>query len=848
MATLIRIKPYHYIHVLDQNTNVTRVVTGPSSFTKQDHEVVVFGPEPMIIIPPRHFCIIQNPACRSEDGKVIHEAGGQVKLKYGDEEIRFDDNELFPLYPGEVLYGKVSPLQVVSAGQALHLRAIRDFTEGSGKNKVERKAVDEWLFNGPGTYKPRVEVQVVATVKAVNIGPNQALKIMAKRDFVDSNGTSRNTGEEWLVKNEGPYMPNVNEEIRETLDAHVLTNKVAIQLEALNTFTDHTGSLRRAGDQWIVTSVSSDTHITDVNERVVREVKITVLNSRQYCVVANPVDKYGKNQFGKRELRRGEASFFLQPGETLEKGIQNVYVLNPEEALLLRASEAFTDKDENGKVVNRKAGDRWMIFGPTDYVPNVNVEVLETRRSISLDDNEGIYVRDITDGSVKAITGPRLYRLEPNEQLWAKELPPAIEELLSKDAILQKEAYHHSADSSFGGIRSSTGRDKTRVVTFRTPHNSAVQIFNYTEKDSRVVFGPDLVMLSPDEQFTMLSLSGAVPKRPNVIRALTLLMGPDFMKDVVVVETSDHARLSLMLSYNWFFDIDRDDKAQAAKIFSVPDFVGDACKSLASKVRAAVASQTFDYFHKHSAAIIREAVFGVGEDGLPKTELTFETNRLCITNIDIQSVEPVDSKTRDALQKSVQLAIEITTKSQEASAAHDAARLEQQARGILESKKIKDESMAEGLRKELFSLKALSAAVESTGQATAEASAQAEASSIEGKAAVTQAELSAKAEKIKAEARLNRKKAQQEEEIEHQTKLNELEIAKTSTLAQIESQKFKAIVESIGTSTLEAMAISGSELEVSLLESLKLQSSLVMDGNNPINLFRTAQGIVAKND
>ena len=46
----------------------------------------------------------------------------------------------------------------------------------------------------------------------------------------------------------------------------------------------------------------------------------------------------------------------------------------------------------------------------------------------------------------------------------------------------------------------------------------------------------------------------------------------------------------------------------------------------------------------------------------------FAANRLVITNVDIQSVEPVDQRTRDSLQKSVQLAIEITTNSQEASA------------------------------------------------------------------------------------------------------------------------------------------------------------------------------------
>lgn len=68
----------------------------------------------------------------------------------------------------------------------------------------------------------------------------------------------------------------------------------------------------------------------------------------------------------------------------------------------------------------------------------------------------------------------------------------------------------------------------------------------------RVVFGPDLVMLGPDEQFTLLSLSGGKPKRPNLIKALCLLLGPDFCTDIVVVETADHARLSLQLSYNWY--------------------------------------------------------------------------------------------------------------------------------------------------------------------------------------------------------------------------------------------------------------------------------------------------------
>jgi 1,6-anhydro-N-acetylmuramate kinase len=54
-------------------------------------------------------------------------------------------------------------------------------------------------------------------------------------------------------------------------------------------------------------------------------------------------------------------------------------------------------------------------------------------------------------------------------------------------------------------------------------------------------------------------------------------------------------------------------------------------------------------------------------------------------------VEPVDQRTREALSASVQQAIEITTKSQEAAARHDAERKAQEAEGLLERQKLKDE-------------------------------------------------------------------------------------------------------------------------------------------------------------
>lgn len=46
------------------------------------------------------------------------------------------------------------------------------------------------------------------------------------------------------------------------------------------------------------------------------------------------------------------------------------------------------------------------------------------------------------------------------------------------------------------------------------------------------------------------------------------------------------------------FDIKKKDDEEGTKLFSVPDFIGDACKAIASRIRGAVAGVQFDDFHK----------------------------------------------------------------------------------------------------------------------------------------------------------------------------------------------------------------------------------------------------------
>lgn len=373
--SLVKLPPNSFCHVIDRNTLIQKLLMGPQQYMAELHEDVVSGPTPLVVLAPNTYVIVANPVVRdAATGNVLIDAHGAAAVRHGGEEIRVNCAP-FPLYPHERLVCEPTPLPHVDVNTALLLRARRDCVDRGG---VARKTGDLWLFAGPALYTPSVEIEVVERRSAIIIAPNEALHVRARVDCRDWKNAARHAGEHWLIREPGAYMLPVAEEDVELCTAYVLTSTDALLVRANVSFTTVDNKRRVAGDKYLITAADTTTFIPDVHETVVAQQPLISLSRRQYCVVQNPVDAVtGAPRLGLTEVRRGEAQFFLQPDESLVGGgVYDVIVLSGGEMLTVRCVLPF---EEAG--VRRKPGEHFYVRGPCDFVPRVEVQIVELSRA-----------------------------------------------------------------------------------------------------------------------------------------------------------------------------------------------------------------------------------------------------------------------------------------------------------------------------------------------------------------------------------------------------------------------------------------------------------------------------------
>jgi len=193
---------------------------------------------------------------------------------------------------------------------------------------------------------------------------------------VDYQGTKRKAGEEWLVRREGAYLPQVGEKVIETIQAYILTDKKALHVRAKSTFSAPDGTERKAGSEWLITNKVTESYIPGVYEEVVQEVELIVLTKSTYCVIRDPVDEKGVPKLGSKTLVKGPKSFFLQPGETIDKDegvIRKAIILAPDDGIWVTAVEEFLETRNNSR--KRLPGDVWLVTGPGMYWTPIEAKI-----------------------------------------------------------------------------------------------------------------------------------------------------------------------------------------------------------------------------------------------------------------------------------------------------------------------------------------------------------------------------------------------------------------------------------------------------------------------------------------
>jgi len=293
------------------------------------------------------------------------------------------------------------------------------------------------------------------------------------------------------------------------------------------------------------------------------------------------------------------------------------------------------------------------------------------------------------------------------------------------------------------------------------------------------------------------------------------------------------------LCYNGQFMLDRET-GDATKLFNIEDYVGIACKTLASRIRGIVSSIPYNEFHHNYSTIIKQAVFGrTGYYQFPEND--FKVMECDVKNQNIQDLE-----IREKLKSNTSLAIELKTKANELKYELQRKMIEEESKGKLILQKLKDETRAADAQINLQKLKSQSDAIKEVGEKIAQAKANSEGSKIRGQSNLDEATWNASAFDIDTEMNIKNSELSNIEVYENTKEADEMEIEKTKKTNEIEVDKFKHLVKAIGKETIKSMARSGPENKAKLLKGLGLEGYLVTDGKTPVNLFAAAAGLVSK--
>ncbi|MFO0548704.1 MAG: SPFH domain-containing protein [Polyangiaceae bacterium] len=376
------------------------------------------------------------------------------------------------------------------------------------------------------------------------------------------------------------------------------------------------------------------------------------LERLEYCIL---LDENGNKRFIRGPavvLPRPSETFVERDGATKFRAIE----LSETSGIYIKVIAPY---EENGATFN--VGDELFLTGKDGmiYFPRPEHAIIkygtrEIHYAIAIPAGEARYVLDRQSGQIRLHRGPSIFLPDPRHEVIVRRILdskqvslwfPGNQEALAHNALLRSNAKgeadfvasHDLAQhkrgpaaeaapapkpsDKFAGDDFSRNQSYTqpRTITLDTRYDGAVSISVWTgyavlvvAKSGlrRVIVGPDTYLLEYDETLQSIELSTGVPKsEDSLLRTVYLRVLHNKVSDQVEAETRDLCRVHLTLSYRVNFE------GESARWFDVENYVKFLTDHLRSLIRAAVKQHGIEQFYGDAAAIVRNVVLGLQEDG-----------------------------------------------------------------------------------------------------------------------------------------------------------------------------------------------------------------------------------------
>lgn len=426
-------------------------------------------------------------------------------------------------------------------------------------------------------------------------------------------------------------------------------------------------------------------------EGYVREA--VTLERLEYCIL--------KDEDGNKRYVHGPEVVFPKATETFVTSPNGGYIfraieLSPISGIYAKVIAEY--KEENGKV--HPVGEELFITGKDQmiYYPRPEHAIISydnkiMHHAIAIPEGEGRYVMNRLTGVIKTVKGPAMYLPDPRTEVVVKRkltarqcelwFPGNIEALnynqsLNEKAVEKSLKAFNLDDFAFAcsysdtatmanleakaNISRGTSYTKPRTITLDNKYDGVVSMdiwtgyaVNIVSKNGnrKVICGPQTILLDYDQTLEVLHMSTGKPKTTdNLISTVYLRHENNKVADIIKVETKDHVKAEVRVSYCVNFDPEAADKW-----FSIDNYVKYLCDHERALIKRAAKNYTIEEFYQDYADIVHSVATG-GEEGV----LKFSENGMYVSDCEVLNLAVQDDIARlltshqyDMVQKALDL-------------------------------------------------------------------------------------------------------------------------------------------------------------------------------------------------